>query len=49
MLSPIFCIRENRVVLNGLHLSRTNVEARVPQGSILGPLWLDFKSEIICG
>ena len=39
MLSPIFCIRENKVVLNGQHSSWTNVEAVVPQGSILGPLF----------
>ena len=39
MLSPIFCIRKQRVVLNGQHSSWTNVEAGVPQGSILGPLF----------
>ena len=31
--------RKQRVVLNGQHLSWTNVEAGVPQGSILGPLF----------
>ena len=40
MLSPIFCIRENkRVVLNGQHSSWTNVEVGLHQGSILGPLF----------
>ena len=31
--------RKQRVVLNGQHSSWTNVEAGVPQGSILGPLF----------
>ena len=31
--------RKQRVVLNGQHSSWTNVKARVPQGSILGPLF----------
>ena len=39
MLSPIFCIRENKVVLNEQDLSWTNVQAGVLQGSILGPLF----------
>ena len=29
--------RKQRVILNGQHLSWTNVETGVPQGSILGP------------
>ena len=36
MLSPIFC--KQRVVLNGQHSSWTNFQARILQGSILGPL-----------
>ena len=31
--------RKQRVVLNGQHLSWTNVQVGVPQGSILGPLY----------
>ena len=31
--------RKQRIVLNGQHLSWANVEAAVPQGSILGPLF----------
>ena len=31
--------RKQRVVLNGQHSSWTNVQAGVPQGSILGPLF----------
>ena len=31
--------RKQRVVLNGKHLSWTNIEAVVPQGSSLGPLF----------
>ena len=31
--------RKQRVVLNGQHSSWTNVEAGVPQGSIIGPLF----------
>ena len=31
--------RKQKVVLNGQHLSWTNVQAGVPQGSILGPLF----------
>ena len=31
--------RKQRVILNGQHSSWTNVQAGVPQGSILGPLF----------
>ena len=31
--------RKQRVVLNGQHLSWTNIEAGVPEGSITGPLF----------
>ena len=53
--------RKQRVVLNGQHSCWTNVQAGVPQGFILGPLfilsdlyqwliwWRNFKSKIICG
>ena len=40
MLSPIFLLqRKQRVILNGQHSSWTNIEARVPQGSTLEPLF----------
>ena len=38
MLSTIFCIRGNK----NLHLSWTNIEAEVPQGSALGPLFFQI-------
>ena len=39
VIANFLCQRKQRVVLNGQHSSWTNIEAGVPQGSILGPLF----------
>ena len=39
--------RKQRVVLNGQHSSWTNIEAGVPQGSILGPFFSDLYQRLI--
>ena len=39
VITNFLCQRKQRVVLNGQHSSWTNIEAGVPQGSILGPLF----------
>ena len=39
MLSPIFCVRENIVVLHGQHSLWANVQVGIPRGSILGSLY----------
>ena len=38
LLRDFLSYRKQRVVLNGQHSSRDNVNAEIPQGSILGPL-----------
>ena len=39
--------RKQRVVLNGQYSTRANVEARVPQGSVLRPLhFLIYKNDL---
>lgn len=49
MISPISCVR-NRVILKGQHSSWSNVEARVPRGSIIGLLFfLIYVSELSDG
>ena len=39
VITDILYQREQRIVLNGQHSSWTNIQAGIPQGSILGPLF----------
>ena len=40
IITNFLSLRKQRVILNGQHSSWVNIEAGVPQGSILGPLFI---------
>ena len=46
LLRDFFSYRKQRVVLNGQHSSWDNVNARVPHGSIIGPLFLIYINDL---
>ena len=52
IIKDVLNLRKQRVVLNGQHSTWVNIEAGVPQGSILGPLFFliyinDFSDDLI--